>query len=564
MRARASTPRVDRPWRRPGALRYALLERVPGLLRPRVSVYEPAAGSLSIQRDLPVVVRDGTTLRVNVVLPAGAGPFPVLLSAHPYGKDNLPTRRGRGWRVSIQYRVLRQTGPLHFSSLTGWEAPDPAWWAAQGYAVVNCDLRGAGTSQGTASLFSAQEGEDVHDLIEWAAAQPWSTGAVGLVGVSYLAISQWEGAAQQPPSLKAICPWEGFTDAYRDLMLPGGIREDGFVKEWSHGLKGVRLSYRLSDEQRRHPLRDQWWQGLVPALAKITVPALICGSFSDNNLHSRGSFRGWEGISSADRFLYTHRSGKWATFYSPPARAAQLKFFDRYLRGHDIPAPPRVRLEVRESRDVTADVREEDSWPLDRTQWTPLYLTGAGLAATPPAQAGRITFAAPSSGACWEWTVPADTELTGPMALRLWVQADGADDVDLFAGVEKWRGRAYVPFEGSYGFGRDRITTGWLKASLRALDEPNSQPFDPVPAFTRRESLAPGQVVAADIALGPSATLFRAGETLRLVVAGRWLWPHNPFTGQFPAAYEKGPNARCTLRWGPDHQARLLVPVIPR
>ena len=56
------------------------------------------------------------------------------------------------------------------------------------------------------------------------------------------------------------------------------------------------------------------------------------------------------------------------------------------------------------------------------------------------------------------------------MALRLWVAAHGTDDVSLFAGVEKWRGRSYVPFEGSYGFGRDRITTGWLKASLRGLD----------------------------------------------------------------------------------------------
>ena len=84
-----------------------------------------------------------------------------------------------------------------------------------------------------------------------------------------------------------------------------------------------------------------------------------------------------------------------------------------------------------------------------------------------------------------------------------------------------------------------------------------------MPACTRRQPLAPGQVVQADIALGPSATLFRAGETLRLVVAGRWLWPRNPLTGQFPAAYQKGPAARCTLHWGPDHQARLLVPVIP-
>jgi predicted acyl esterase len=562
MRTQASMARLERPWQRPGAAWYAL-RRLPALLRPPVTVYEPPADSLSVLRDLPVVVRDGTTLRVNVVLPAGAGRFPVLLSAHPYGKDNLPKRRGRGYRVSFQYRVLRQTGPVRFSSLTGWEGPDPAWWAAQGYAVVNCDLRGAGTSEGTASLFSDQEGEDVYDLIGWAAAQPWSTGAVGLLGVSYLAISQWKAAALQPPGLKAICPWEGFTDAYRDLLRPGGIREDGFVKEWSHGLRGVRQCYRLSEQQVRHSLRDEWWRGLAPTLEKITVPALICGSFSDNNLHSRGSFRGWEDISSTDRFLYTHRGGKWATFYSPEARAAQLRFFDRYLRGHDVPVPPRVRLEVRESRDVIASVREEDSWPLGRTEWRPLYLTGGGLAAAPPSTAGHITFDMRSRGACWEWTATADTEITGPMALRLWVEAHDADDVDLFAGMEKWRGHTYIPFEGSYGFGRDRITTGWLKASLRALDEQRSRPFDPVPTFSHRQPLAPGQIVPADIALGPSATFFKAGETLRLVVAGRWLWPRNPLTGQFPAAYEKGPKGRCTLHWGPQHQARLLVPVIP-
>jgi uncharacterized protein len=95
MRTQVSMTRLDRPWHRPGATRYAL-GRLPGLLRPPVRVGEPAAGSLVLLRDLPVVVRDGTTLRVNVVRPAGAGPFPVLMSAHPYGKDKLPQRRGRG------------------------------------------------------------------------------------------------------------------------------------------------------------------------------------------------------------------------------------------------------------------------------------------------------------------------------------------------------------------------------------------------------------------------------------------------------------------------------------
>ena len=149
-------PVLVHPTRRPGALRYALL-RLRTIVRPPVTVYEPAPGSLLIDRDVDVHVRDGTVLRVNVHRPLGTGPFPVLLSAHPYGKDALPKRTRRGFRVSPQFRGLRQTAPMSFSSLTSWEAPDPVWWVQQGYAVVNADLRGAGHSGGRAALLSEQE-----------------------------------------------------------------------------------------------------------------------------------------------------------------------------------------------------------------------------------------------------------------------------------------------------------------------------------------------------------------------------------------------------------------------
>jgi uncharacterized protein len=563
MSADHRAPALDRPWRRPGALRYALV-RLRGIIHSSVQVYEPEPGSLVIERDVPVTTRDGTVLRVNVYRPTGPGPFPVLLSAHPYGKDLLlRKKRFGGYKVSLAYRLLRQTNRIRFSTLTGWEAPDPAWWTAQGYAVVNCDLRGAGTSDGTGSLLSDQEGEDVYDLIEWVGAQPWSSGAVGTLGVSYLAISQWKAAALHPPSLKAIVPWEGFTDAYRDLLRPGGIRENGFVKLWGRGLIHDRLRYDIGKENSERPLYDAWWQSLVPDLAKIEVPALICGSFSDNNLHSRGSFRAFERISSPDRFLYTHRSGKWATFYAEDALQSQLRFLDRYLRGRDTPVLPRVRLEVRESRDDIAATREESAWPLEDTVWRPLYLTNRGLSTTPATEVGSITFDTLAEGVRFAVTLPADTELTGPMALRLFVEVSGADDVDLFVGVEKWRRSRFVPFEGSYGFGRDRVTTGWQKASLRALDPARSRPFEPVPTLTTPQPLKPHEIVPVDIALGPSATLFRRGERLRLVVSGRWLWSGNPLTGQFPAAFPRGSHGQCTLHWGPDRPAHLLVPIIP-
>jgi uncharacterized protein len=553
----------DQPWRRPGAARYALA-RVRGLMRPKADVYEPAPGDIVASNDLPVTTRDGTVLRVNAYLPTGDGRFPVVLCAHPYGKDKLPAKRkrGPGYSVSIQYQVLRQPTRPGFSTLTGWEAPDPAWWTARGFAVVNCDLRGAGRSDGVGSLFSDEEAEDVYDLIEWAAEQPWCTGAVGMMGVSYLAISQWKAAGLRPPHLAAIVPWEGFTDVYRDMARPGGIRETGFVKIWSRPLKTVRLKYNPGEENAKRPLRDEWWQALVPDLPKIEVPALICGSFSDNNLHSRGAMRAFEQINSPERHLYTHRGGKWSTFYSESALATQLTFFNRHLRGGADEPLPRVRLEVREDRDRIVEVREETSWPLESTTWTALHLADSGLCAAPPERTGSITFDTRSGGARFGWTLAADTEITGPMAVRLFVEAHGCDDVYLFVGVEKWRGSTYVPFEGSYGFGRERITTGWLKASLRALDEARSRPFEPVPALDARRPLQPGEVIQVDIPLGPSATLFRTGEQLRLVVAGRWLWPRNPLTGGFPAAYERGPRGRCTLHWGPDHAARLLIPVI--
>jgi putative CocE/NonD family hydrolase len=313
---------------------------------------------------------------------------------------------------------------------------------------------------------------------------------------------------------------------------------------------------------REHPLRDDWWQSLVADLESIEVPALVCGSFSDHNLHSRGSIDGFERIGSVERHLYTHRTGKWAEFYSDHAKAVQLQFLDRHLRGLPTPSLPVVRLEVRAAREEVVEVRDEDEWPLARTRWTPRYL-GAGGLTDEPAAPGSMAFAIRDGGLRLGWTLAQDVEITGPMALRLFVSVAGTDDVDLVVGVEKWRGDRYVGFEGSYGFGRDRVTTGWQSASLRALDVRRSRPFQPVPAFTRRQPLAAGEIVPVDISLGAAATLFRAGEQLRLVIAGRWLWPRNPLTGQFPAAYSTRRAGTCTVHWGPDHPSHLLLPIIP-
>jgi uncharacterized protein len=543
-------------------MRY-VIRRIRGLLRPQITVYQPPA-DLVDDRDLPVPTRDGTTLRANVFRRPGDARRPVILSIHPYGKDNLPRRRRGRWTYSFQYRILRQPEPIRFSSLTGWEAPDPAWWAAQGFVVVNADLRGCGHSEGAAQLLSPQEGRDVCDVVQWAGDQPWSNGRVVMLGVSYLAISQYGAAARRPSALRAIVPWEGFSDPYRDFALPGGIRETGFMRLWGAMLRrNVRQAYDLTAMQRAHPLRDGFWESLTPGLSQIDVPMLVCGSFSDQALHSRGSMRAFVTSGSAHARLYTHRGGKWSTFYSDDALAEQLAFIRAVLDDAEL-ARRSVRLEVREDAATIHTVREESEWPLARTLWRPLYLSAPGVLADEPAEAGgQVTFPNRSRAAAFTLTFAEDTELTGPMSARLWIEAIGCHDTNLFVGVEKWRNSRFVPFEGSYGFGRDRVATGWQRAALRRLDGRLSRPWEPVPTCTDPMPLRRGEIVAIDVALGPSATVFRAGEQLRLLVASRWLAPVNPLSGSFPCRYTSSPRGSVTLHWGPERPAHLLVPQIP-
>lgn len=553
---------LDKPWKRPGTAAYARA-RLRTLLRPPVTVYEMGA-DVRKDEDVPVKVRDGVTLRLNLFRPASAdGPLPVLLSAHPYGKDAVPTKKRGKWSLNVQFRIMNQPQPLRISDQTSWEAPDPVWWAQQGYAVINLDTRGGGRSEGRGDLFSDQEADDISQVIAWAAGQSWSNGRVGMVGVSYLAMSQYKIAALCPPALKAICPWEGFTDAYRDFMTSGGVVEDGFARVWLSMTKRVaRTRTDLGAERGKHPLRDDWWQKITPDIAKIRVPLLECASFSDDNLHSIGSMRAFQNAASAEKHVYTHRGGKWATFYSEEARGAQLAFFDRHLRERDVPELPPVRLEVRDRAERIVAVREEQEWPLARTQWRHLYLGARGTLTEAAGAPGQVTFDLKDNAAAFEYRFEEDTELSGPMTLRLQVTTNGADDPRLFAGIEKWSHGEPVPFGGSYGYGRDHVAQGRLRLALRELDPERTMPHQPEHTFRTLQPVHDGEEVEVLIPLSSSATFFHAGESLRLLVAGRYLQPRNPLFGHFPAHYVPSTSGRATLTWSPDRPSTLEIPVI--
>lgn len=533
------------------------ITRIRNIARPNVTVNPPPEGVIR-ERDVEVTVRDGVVLRVNVYRPAKEGTYPVLMSAHPYGKDYLPKPSRNGYRPFPNLRVLPQSQRFSFSAWAGWEAPDPAFWVPRGYAVINADLRGWGRSDGVGNLFWPQEGEDYHDLIEWAAAQRWSNGKVGLNGVSYLACSQWAAAATRPPHLAAICPWEGFTSLW-DVARPGGVREDGLMIVWTRGTRRSRpdnpVDLRLQQEAR--PLYDEWWAARRQDLEKIEVPALVCGSFSDHNLHTLGSFEGFRRISSRHKWLYTHRGPKWSTYYSPEALDAQARFFDRFLKDEQngqIDIPP-IRLEVREDADTVTSVRNEQQWPPADTNWQPWHLRPDCSFGPPPSSDAQLSFRTRRGSIVFTHRFKADTEIVGPMTLSLAVAAHGIDDICVFAGVRKLRGGRPVAFESAYGFRGALITHGMRKASHHFRDADGAARDDIA------EPLRPGQVVPLVIELLPSATLFRAGEDLQLEIQGRWFYPRNPFTGQFPAFYEKSARGRCTLYLGPERESYLSIPV---
>jgi predicted acyl esterase len=508
-----------------------------------------------------------------VFRPDGAGRFPVIMSAHPYGKDVLPRHTPLGYLPLKRYRFIRQPDPISFSAYTSWEAPDPSFWVPKGYAVVNIDLRGFGTSDGVGALFSEQEAADYAEAIGWAAAQPWSNGRVGLNGVSYLAISQWRVAAARPKGLAAICPWEGWSDVYHDVAYPGGVREDGFIDFWA-GMteRDGRVSESLRAGQLAHPEWDDFWVARTPVLERIEVPALICGSFSDQGLHSRGSFEAFRRIGSPHRFLYTHRGGKWSTYYSPEALALQARFFDCFLKGEDngMRASAAVRLEVRTSGHEVRGVRDERAWPPPGVRWSALHLAPGELRRTGLDAPTTVRFAVPDGGARFLFRVDEDLELVGPMKLRLHVELAGATDAHLFVAVSKVVGASngangkqrVLPFEGPFGFGCDVVARGWLRVAHRAVDEARSDPYRPFHLGDRAEPLRAGEVAALDIEILPSATYFARGDVLRLDVRGRWFWRRSMLLGMYPCAYAPSPGGEIVLHLGGEHDSYLLVPEV--
>ncbi|HLH70681.1 MAG TPA: CocE/NonD family hydrolase [Candidatus Dormibacteraeota bacterium] len=527
----------------------------PGL-RPR-RVHEDG---MLIEYDTAVPMRDGVRIYVDVFRPPSEEPAPVLVAWSPYGKHG-----------PVGYHLFPNSDvdPAWVSRHAAFEAPDPAYWVRHGYAVINVDPRGTWCSEGEATFWSPQEAEDLYDLVEWAGTRPWSNGRVGMAGVSYLAMVQWRVAAAGPPHLAAINPWEGVTDLYREMTHHGGIPENRFLPMWCER----RVPYSrtrvedLAAMAARHPLFDAYWTSKNPDLPRVRVPAYVVASWSDQGLHTRGTLEGFRRIGSERKWLEVHGGKKWAYFYRPESVERQRLFFDRFLKGrpNEVDSWPRVRIEVRERFSI-GHFRDEDEWPLARTQHTPLYLdarTGT-LSTTLPEVESEVRYdARAGAGARFDHRFDRDTELTGHMKLALWVEAEGADDLDLFVAVQKLdaHGRL-VPFSFFNALEDGPVALGWLRVSHRELDPEVSTLEQPRLRHRRELRLRPGETVPVEIEVWPSSTLFRAGEALRLVVQGCDVYRYPPEV--VAMAHTETRNAgHHVIRTGGRYRSHLLVPVVP-
>lgn len=567
---------------------------------------------MAIDWDVPIEMDDGIVLRADVYRPIAPGKYPVIMTYGPYGKG---LSFQEGYKTAWDLMAMRYPDALAGSSnlYQAWEVTDPEKWIPDGYVVLRVDSRGAGRSPGVIDHFSEREALDYYQCIEWAGVQPWSNGKVGLNGISYYGANQWVVAGMQPPHLAAICPWEGFSDGYRESTFHGGILCT-FGKNWQEiQVKTVQYGRgesaprskvtgklvcgdeALSEAQLRsnraeisgrsadHRFDDDFYARRRARLDQITVPVLSAANWGGQGLHLRGNVEGFVQAASKQKWLEIHGEEHWTSFYTRYGVSLQKQFFGHYLKGEDNgwDKRPPVLLNVRHVDRFVE--RAESEWPLARTQWTRMHLdlerqSLSSEGSEAPAQA---TFDAMGDGIRF-MSAPfeRETEITGPLACKLFVSSSTTDaDIFLVLGLFDPQDKEVV-FQGALD-PHTPVAQGWLRASHRELDPARSLPWRPFHAHKRQQPLEPGNPVELDIEIWPTCIVVPAGWRVGLTVRGRdyeyaGAATHLsnvkfPMKGCGPFLHDdpedRPPSVfagRTTLHAGRDMAPYLLVPVVPQ
>jgi len=368
---------------------------------------------------------------------------------------------------------------------------------------------------------------------------------------------------------------------YRDIFCFGGVPEIGFPTFWWNTevkpvINGTEEDFVKSegsiplDYLKKHPFYDDYWKAKAAKLDEITVPMLVCASFSDHGLHTMGSFRAFEKAKSKYKWVYTHRTGKWVAYYSQEVQKMTKDFMDCFLKDDTssgfLDTPP-VRLEVRSSRDEIHEIRYENEWPIACTQYTKLYLGKEPQSLSPekPDKQMEEVYSAKKGKEFFNFKFTEGTELSGYMMLRVWVETRpgkageiSPDDMAMFIAVNKLdREGNSVPFNGSVGSKVDMVTRGYCRVSRREFDPDESTEWHPVQKGASEQKLKAGEIVPVDIELYPSSTFFALGETLQLIIASDEIIPSPPYKKSIDCNH-----GQHVIHFGGKYDSCLLVPKI--
>ena len=550
--------------------------------------------SMKVTKRVLVPMRDGVHLSIDLFAPDGEGPFPALLSYSPYWNEG-------------QYLPVPSSNPHPTAGLGNYaiEAGNSEYFATRGFVHVVANVRGTGESEGEYQLMGLVEQTDGYDLIEWLAAQPWCNGNVGMIGVSYFSWIQYLVASQAPPSLKAISPLEGANDYYRDVCYRGGILSHGFLGYWNTELsdrdttsrseremspaelkaqiekvkaengdiRHLYSVYQLLSAPKKnpvlfdalmHPTDSEWYheRSGYKHFDKIEC-AVFCGAPLDFwDLHLAGGFRAWREINHVPKKFLVYES-----FHLRPFAEHHdllVRWFDHWLKGNDtgmMDEPP-ISVWVQGAREW----RDEEDWPLARTEWTPFYLrSDSALSTSMPASTetadsfdnvSYVTLDAAIAGiphlSYRTEPLKQDLEITGPIRLNLYASLSDSD------------GNWIVELRDVDADGASRIVSkGWLKSSFRAMDEGKSTPYRPEHPFDVEIPVVPGEVNLYAIQIHDTSNVFLAGHRIELIVKSL----DHSLEGGWNTIFHHLPSARTvthTVHHNSEQASHLLLPVIAR
>ncbi|KAK9778473.1 putative Xaa-Pro dipeptidyl-peptidase C-terminal domain-containing protein [Seiridium cardinale] len=572
-----------------------------------ISTVDSTSYTYVFEQNVSVPLKEGGVLRCNVYRPKTArygDRFPVIATLGPYEKMFLIK--------------------AHQTEHSAWETPTPSYWTAQGYVVVRADEPGVGQSPWFLDFLSNRTVDSFCELIEWAAVQSWSTGKVGLLGVSYYAAMQWPVAARNPKVLAAIIPWEGFSDLYSEAYRHGGILSNNFFQVWysrqiapnQYGLPGRAarnwgpdtVDGDLTEEELKanrathpdeyHQLKfrdDQFFARTHFNLEDVRVPVLSVASWGGIFLYLRGNLRAFTLVASEFKYLRFIVGRHDLSFYYPEEIEVQRGFLDAFLKGDDKAGwatrgkLPAVDMVIRRGNvgfnDRVAEAtflrRGENEWPLARTQYSNFYLTGAnGLNPARPDinQDLKMTYDA-LEGAETNLTFqtepfPTTVEITGHIVAHLHVSVDKGrletipSEMDIFVSLRHISPHGEeVLYTGSVGGGVP-ATKGFLRLSLRKTNpsHPHHRPWLPYREYRSSDvvEVVRNEVYAVDIELWPTNLVVETGGRLLFEVGSKDTAGSELWLHTDPVdRSENKLRGLNHLHFGPNYTNFICLPFIP-